>query len=330
MVEHEVGFAHQIAGEQPGAVAAQVEPVLQTDQVGALRHRRPSHAPVPGGATPSPGRCRARRARAAAAPRPSGCGRCSRCRRRGCACQNSSGVVHGASAPGGAPQLRARDRALAHQPRHRAGAVHQCRRRDVAQHAAVEHQQLALRSIAAAKARDIRSAPGAGGSAGTVGGGRRQRLAECRDQPRDARDAMYGAPRCPPPGPRSSSGSRPSPPGSTSVSGPGQNASDSARAARPNTRPHASAIGRPETSSRNGLPGGRPLSRASAREPPPRSDSSPGRRRFRWDRRAARPARRCAPDDRDRGARPRRRSGTEGSPLRHRERLGQREIVARS
>src|SRR3989442_395685 len=69
----------------------------------------------------------------------------------------------------------------------------------------------------------------------------------------------------PPSGPRSRSGSRPPPPGSTSVRGPGQKARARALATSLNARPWASAMVRLLTNSRKGLFGRRPFSRASAR-----------------------------------------------------------------
>src|SRR5439155_173086 len=75
----------------------------------------------------------------------------------------------------------------------------------------------------------------------------------------------------PPSGPRSTSGRRPLPPGSTSVSGPGQKARASALADSLNARPCASAISRSATSNRNGLPGRRPLRRATASTSGPRA-----------------------------------------------------------
>ena len=53
-----------------------------------------------------------------------------------------------------APKLGARDRAFADQTRHRPGAIDQRGRRDVAEHAAVEHQQLAALDLGAEDARD--------------------------------------------------------------------------------------------------------------------------------------------------------------------------------
>ena len=123
----------------------------------------------------------------------------------------------------------------------------------------------------------------------------------------------------PPSGPRKRSGSRPLPPGSTSVNGPGQNARASARADSLNASPWASAISRLATSSRNGLSRARPLSAARARtsvstgrdpkpytvsvgyasSPPPRRCSPhAGRRRarvrFRGERERAHPSSRAS------------------------------------
>src|SRR5881396_2258395 len=130
-------------------------------------------------------------------------------------------------------------------------------------------------ATAAPKSRAIASAPGAGGCPG--------RFAHVDVTGSPSACTSLAIPRCdvqrtaiPPSGPRSRSGSRPLPPGSTSESGPGQNARASALAAALNARPCASAISRWLTSSRNGLSGRRALSRRSAstsatrgREPSP-------------------------------------------------------------
>src|SRR5439155_7393347 len=68
----------------------------------------------------------------------------------------------------------------------------------------------------------------------------------------------------PPSGPRNRSGSRPEPPGSTSVSGPGQNARANASADALNASPCASAIARSLINKRKGLRAERPFSAASA------------------------------------------------------------------
>jgi hypothetical protein len=117
-----------------------------------------------------------------------------------------------------------------------------------------------------------RRAPGAGRDPlGPGAGGPPGRLAEVDVSGSPVCATSRSMPLCdvwrtamPPSRPRSPSGSRPSPPRSTSVSGPGQNASDNARADAVNTRPHASAIIRPDTRRRNGLPVSRPLSPANA------------------------------------------------------------------
>src|SRR2546427_191547 len=76
----------------------------------------------------------------------------------------------------------------------------------------------------------------------------------------------HGARR--PTGPRSRSGSRPEPPGSTSVRGPGQNARANASADALNARPFASAIARSLINKRNGLLAARPFIAASAATSP--------------------------------------------------------------
>src|SRR2546422_6208550 len=118
-------------------------------------------------------------------------------------------------------------------------------------------------ATASPKSRVSASAPGAGGWPG--------RLAEVDVTGSSSACTNLAIPRCevqrtaiPPSGPRSRSGSRPLPPGSTSVSGPGQNARASAVAASVKARPCASAMSRWLTSSKNGLSGRRPLSRCSA------------------------------------------------------------------
>ena len=218
------------------------------------------------------------------------------------------------SAAGRPPsELGARNRALAHQPRHRRGAVDQRRWRDVAEHAAVEHQQLAALALPRRTPRAIRSAPGAGGCPGRLAEVEVSGLPSGGDQPRDAgvrrvthRDAALAARAA-------ASGSCPSPPGSTRVSGPGQNASASARAAavkhqapllrhRPARRPAA------ETACRGGA-ALEPRERSERRH---RGRRSRVRRRFRWDRRADRRAR-DARRRRESPPRSRRRCGTAGS-----------------
>src|SRR6059036_3175243 len=118
-------------------------------------------------------------------------------------------------------------------------------------------------STAGAKSRTIASAPGAGGLPG--------KLADVDVTGSPSARTNLAIPRwdvqrtaIPPSGPRSGSGSRPLPPGSTRVSGPGQKARASALADSLNARPCASAMSRSATSSRNGLSGRRPLRRATA------------------------------------------------------------------
>ena len=67
------------------------------------------------------------------------------------------------------------------------GAIHQRRRRNVAEHAAVEHQQLA-RSHVALKSSTSRSGPGAGGPPG--------RLADVDVSGRPVAATSRAMPRC--------------------------------------------------------------------------------------------------------------------------------------
>src|SRR5437660_1861889 len=125
-------------------------------------------------------------------------------------------------------------------------------------------------STAVAKSRAIAAAPGAGWLPGTFAD------VEVSGSPNAATNrTMCGCDvhrtAIPPSGPRSESGSRPPPPGSTMVSGPGQNARASALADSLKARPCASAISRSATSNRNGLPGRRPLRRATASTSGPRA-----------------------------------------------------------
>src|SRR6266550_7557466 len=128
---------------------------------------------------------------------------------------------------------------------------------------------------AGAKSRAIASAPGPGGWPGILAdvdvSGEPSAATSCAIAWCDVQRTAI-----PPSGPRSMSGSRPDPPGSTSVSGPGQNARARASAEALNASPCASAIERSLINNRKGLLAERPFIAASAatsactaREPSP-------------------------------------------------------------
>ena len=187
--------------------------------------------------------------------------------------------------PDRAPQLGPRKRPSRIMRGTGSRAVHQRGRRHVAQHAAVEHQQRAARRSRPRRSSTMAAAPGAVGPPGRLADvevSGRSRAATSRAMP--AWDVWRTA--MPPSGPRSASGSFPSPPRSTRVSGPGQKASESARAGALNTSPHRSAITRPETSSRNGFRGAGPSAPRGPRAP--RFEARiRGRTPSRWGTRAA-------------------------------------------
>ena len=248
---------HELAREQPRPVVAEVEPVLEPDQVGAFGDRRA----VPGAGAGGRDRDLVEPAAATAVAQQ----RLGHRAAAGVAGADEQNVhAHGGKhssrrePPGGPPQLGARDGAL----RAPSAAPSRCSR------PASTAARCRARRRRAPAARRFHRRPGTARPAGRgpAPAGRRAGWRRSRSAAARCAATSRAMPWCdvwrtamPPSRPRSSSGSRPSPPRSTSVSGPGQNASDSARADAVNTRPHASAIARPDTSSRNGLPGSPPL-----------------------------------------------------------------------
>ena len=327
--EHEIGASHQLPRQQPGAVLAEVETVLQPDEVGAFGHRRA----VPGARCrrrrPSPGRARAPPAPRAGAPSAIGLRQVLPVQtKRDVRCSWPETSVTARAA-----RRRAAARRAGSRPRAPSGAPESVQSTSVdggtlpsTPPSSTSSSPLLDRGL---EQLDQPVRPRRGRAAGPIGGGRGQRLPG--DAPPGVRcpGARCAAPRCRLPGRAARPGRRPSPPRSTSVSGPGQNASDSARADAVNTSPQASAMTRPETSSRNGLPGARPLSLRQRRERRHRAGSSPARRPSRWDSRAGRPAARCAATDGmaalDLGWRAERQDHA-ASP---REQLGERQVLGR-
>ena len=166
-------------------MGGQVEPVLQRHEVAPSEAGAPSQAPVPADATVMPLDAARSPARGAAAPRPAGCGRCCRCRRRARAFTEQASRPRGAARRAGSRPPRTRRG-------QRPGAVHHCRRRHVAQHAAVEHQQLAPRHRVAERARRSRRRP-ARAAARPVGGRGGERRRPCA-RSASAISAMRGVP----------------------------------------------------------------------------------------------------------------------------------------
>ena len=178
--EDQVRVFHDLAREQARAMAGEIEAPFERHEVGAFGGRRP----VPGA------RCRPTRPsmssnprstrRGAAAPRPAGCGRCSRCRRR-----ESRFTARAVPAPARssaseiAPERTTRGDGT--------GAIDHRRRWAIAEHATIQHEQPARSLTAAAKSRRMASAPGAGGLARQIRRGGRQRLAQRRDEQRHPR-----------------------------------------------------------------------------------------------------------------------------------------------
>src|SRR5207302_4726394 len=270
--QDEIRLVDQLPREQTGAVRREVEPALQPHEIRALRHGRPVPRPGPGG----------RHLQAVDAALRQG------------ALQQGGGQRAAADVAGADEQDPLHFRVLHY------GASRPAARRSSASVIAPSRTSRASGCVqsttveggefpntppsstssvpaatAAAKSRMIAAAPGAGGWPG--------RLAEVDVIGSPRACTSCAIPRCdvqrtaiPPSGPRSRSGSRPLPPGSTSDRGPGQNARASALAAALNARPCASAMSRSLTSRRNGLSGRRPLrccsattSASSGREPTP-------------------------------------------------------------
>src|SRR5213596_675226 len=265
--EDQVGAVDQLARQEPGPVAREIEPPLESQEISALGNR---------GAVPGPGAGRGyrepfdpalhqgplqqgRRERAAADV-------------AGADQQNSFRVRflgHGASRPvarRSSPSFRAPSRIR------RGVRCVQSTMVDGGEFPRTPPSSTSKvpASTAGAKSCAMASAPGAGGLPG--------KLAEVDVTGSPSARTSVAIPRwdvqrtaIPPSGPRNTSGSRPLPPGSTSVSGPGQKARASALADSLNARPCASAMSRSATSNRNGLSGRRPFRRATARTSGPRA-----------------------------------------------------------
>src|SRR6266571_894477 len=255
-LEDQIGPLDDLAREQPRAMAGEIEAALQSHQIRPFRRR----GPVP--------RPRARRFDGHALETPLLQGALEQRLREGTAADVARADEEDAHRQGARRPTARRSSATGRAPARTMRGV------AVVQSITVEGGRLPSTppsstsrrpaSTAAVNSRTMASGPGAVGPPG--------RLADVDVNGSPSAATSRATCGCevqrtaiPPSGPRSVSGSRPPPPGSTSVRGPGQNARASASAALLNAKPCASAIRRSLTSRRNGLSARRPLSSASAR-----------------------------------------------------------------